>query len=105
VRRLLAAVLLAALAVIALAGCTTGLTHEAAQERAIAAFSAPDAHEGPVQDVMVLESIERARDGHRGWEFTLSGTVVLPGLPDGMVVSSVLFVDADSGAVSIVAQG
>jgi hypothetical protein len=90
---------------VTVAACSPALTREQAQERAIAAFSEPGVHEGPVQDVMVLETTETTRTGYRGWDFRLSGLVVLPGLPDGMLVTKTLFVTADDGAVSIVGQG
>jgi len=97
--------LLAVLVTSLLAGCSPALTREQAQEKAIAAFSAEDAHEGPVQDVMVLGVTEATRTGYRGWDFRLSGLIVLPGLPDGMLVVETLFVTADDGAVSVVAEG
>jgi hypothetical protein len=104
-RRLLAAVAFAAFAVFVVVACSAPLTQAQAQDKAIAAFSADGAHEGRVQDVMVLDATAQTRDGHRGWDFRLTGVVVLPGLPDGMLVTQLLFVAADGGGVTIVAQG
>ncbi len=100
-----AALLLVMLLVVGLAACSPAVTREQALERAIAAFTAEDAHEGPVEDVMVLGITEATRQGYRGWDFRLSGLVVLPGLPEGMLVTETLFVTADDGAVGVFGQG
>jgi hypothetical protein len=89
-----------------LTACSMPLGEAEARKAATAWFMAAD-HEGdnPPVDVVVAGILPATREGRAGWEVTVSGRIVMPGLPDGYLSAMVLFVDLDSGAVTVIARG
>jgi hypothetical protein len=102
--RVIVLLLLAALS-LGVVACSTPLTQQQAQEKAVAAFTADEELEGAPEDVMVLEATETTRSGSRGWDFRLSGVIILPGLADGMLATETVFVTIDDGATTIIDRG
>jgi uncharacterized protein YcnI len=104
-----AAALIGALLVLlalVLAACSTPMDEAAARKAATEYYmNAP--HEGDTTPVDVLiEGVrETTRDARAGWEVQISGRIVMPGLPEGYVSAMILFVDSQTGAVTVVARG
>lgn len=105
-RRLTGAVLMALALLLAVTACTSPLD-EAGARRAATDYFMKAPHEGdnaPV-DVIITDIHPATHETRAGWEVAINGKIVMPGLPDGYLSAMMLFVDEQSGAVTVIAQG
>jgi hypothetical protein len=91
----------------ALAACTSPAIDEAAARKAATDYFTTAPHEGdrPPVDVMVTAIKPTTHEARAGWEVAVSGRIVLAGLPEGYLSAMILFVDGQSGAVTVIATG
>ena len=89
-----------------LTACTSPLD-QADVRKAATDYFAQAPHEGDVtpRDVSITSIMPVTRDGVAGWDVSISGRIVLPGLPDGYLEAMTLFVDGSSGAVTEIPAG
>ena len=92
---------------VALAACTSPAIDEAAARRAATDYYMTAPHEGdnPPVDVVITSIKPVTHEARAGWEVAINGRIVLAGLPEGYLTAMVLFVDGQSGAVKVIAQG